>query len=179
MTAFNSRLAEQYFRVCREAVKRVAPKQLYLGCRFAAAISWNNESVLRAAAKHCDLLSFNPYCRGVAQQRLPPGVDLPVLIGEFHFGALDRGLFHPGLVETAGQADRAAAYANYIREALANPAVVGAHWFQFADEPTTGRFDGENYQIGFVDVCDNPYAETIRAVREVGTMMYQYRLEGK
>ncbi|MBN1393638.1 MAG: beta-agarase [Pirellulales bacterium] len=176
LTAFYARTAERYFRVCREAVKSVAPEQLYLGCRFAAAISWDNDAVLRAAAKHCDLLSFNPYCRGVAEQRLPPGVDMPVLIGEFHFGAVDRGLFHPGLVETADQAERAAAYANYVREALANPAVVGAHWFQFGDEPTTGRMDGENYQIGLIDVCDNPYPETIRAVREAGATMYRRRL---
>lgn len=179
LTAFYTRTAEQYFRVCREAVKRVAPKQLYLGCRFASPISWKNDTVLRAAAKHCDLLSFNPYCRGVAEQRLPPGVDMPVMIGEFHFGALDRGMFHPGLVETSNQAERAAAYANYIREALTNPAVVGAHWFQFTDEPTTGRWDGENYQIGLVDICDNPYPETIAAVRDVGTTMYQYRMRSK
>lgn len=107
------------------------------------------------------------------------GVDMPVLIGEFHFGALDRGMFHPGLVETANQTDRAIAYANYVREALANPAVVGAHWFQFTDEPTTGRWDGENYQIGLVDICDNPYPETIQAVRDVGTTMYRYRLENR
>ncbi len=25
------------------------------------------------------------------------GADKPVIIGEFHFGALDRGMFHPGL----------------------------------------------------------------------------------
>jgi len=179
LTAFYIRTAEQYFRICREAVKRVAPRQLYLGCRFASAISWDNDAVLRAAAKHCDVMSFNPYCRGVADQRLPPGVDVPVMIGEFHFGALDRGLFHPGLVQTAEQNERAAAYANYVREALANPAVVGAHWFQFTDEPTTGRWDGENYQIGLVDICDNPYTETIQAVRGAGAAMYQHRMRSE
>lgn len=34
---------------------------------------------------------------------------------------------------------------------------------------------GENYQIGLVDVCDHPYIETIRAVREVGNTMYKTR----
>ena len=44
---------------------------------------------------------------------------------------------------------------------LGNPLIVGTHWFQYGDQATTGRGDGENYQIGFVDVCDTPYAETI------------------
>ena len=39
----------------------------------------------------------------------------------------------------------------------------------------TGRGDGENYQIGIVDICDKPYEETVRACREVGYRMYQIR----
>ena len=34
--------------------------------------------------------------------------------------------------------------------------------------------DGENYQIGFVDAADTPYAETIKAAREIGAKMYEY-----
>jgi agarase len=42
------------------------------------------------------------------------------------------------------------------------------------DEPTTGRaYDEENYQIGFVDVVDTPYRETIAACREVGYNLYR------
>jgi hypothetical protein len=56
--------------------------------------------------------------------------------------------------------------------------IVGAHWFQLYDEPTTGRGDGENYQIGFLDVCDQPYPETIAASREVGYHIYEIRNSG-
>jgi hypothetical protein len=52
---------------------------------------------------------------------------------------------------------------------------VGTHWFQFSDQPFTGRFDGENYQIGFVDVCDTPNPEIISAARDVGAKMYSAR----
>jgi hypothetical protein len=34
-------------------------------------------------------------------------------------------------------------------------------------------YDEENYQIGFVDVADTPYAETIAASREVGCNLYR------
>jgi hypothetical protein len=98
-----------------------------------------------------------------------------MLIGEFHFGALDRGMFHTGLVPMADQNARAAAYELYVESAIHHPQLVGTHWFQFGDEAATGRGDGENYQIGFVDVCDTPYAETIRACREVGESMYRER----
>lgn len=171
LAAFATRLAEEYFRVCRDAVKAHAPHHLYLGCRFA----WGNDRAVRAAAKYCDVVSFNKYQEHLDGFRLPEGVDKPAVIGEFHFGALDRGMFHTGLRPVADQAERANAYQRYVRSALAHPALVGTHWFQFADQATTGRGDGENYQIGFVDICDTPYPETIAASREVGNSLYQTR----
>ena len=66
-------------------------------------------------------------------------------------------------------------YRNYLTGALRNPLFVGSAWFQYVDQPTTGRPDGENYQIGFVDICDNPYGETIAAVREIGDRLYELR----
>jgi len=33
------------------------------------------------------------------------------------------------------------------------------------DEPSTGRFDGENYNIGLLDVTDRPYGELIDAAK--------------
>jgi hypothetical protein len=74
----------------------------------------------------------------------------------------------------ANQQARAEAYKEYVLSALRHPQFVGSHWFQYSDEPTTGRvWDEENYQIGFVDVADTPYAETIAASREVGNELYR------
>ena len=171
LKAFYTRLAEQYFRTCREEVKRVAPNQMYLGCRFA----WVNDRAAKAAAEYCDAIAYNLYKRDIAEFRLPAGLDKPVIVGEFHFGALDRGMFHPGLQKTANQQERAAMYKSYVQGALRNPAIVGTHWFQYGDQATTGRGDGENYQIGFLDICDTPYPETIAACREVSEGMYAYR----
>jgi len=169
---FYTRTAETYFRTIRGELKRVAPNQLYLGCRFA----WVNDLAARAATKFCDVVSYNRYSYSVEDLKLPDGIDMPVIIGEFHFGALDRGMFHTGLRRTDSQQDRAAKYEDYVRGALRNPYIVGTHWFQYKDQPTTGRGDGENYQIGFLDICDKPYPETIAACRRVGHGMYEYRL---
>jgi hypothetical protein len=119
------------------------------------------------------VVSYNLYHRSVADFKYPGG-DKPLIIGEFHFGALDRGMFHTGLVPTPNQAARAQAYKDHVLGALRHPQFVGTHWFQWKDEPTTGRvLDEENYQIGLVDVADTPYRETIEAVREVGYHLYR------
>jgi len=39
------------------------------------------------------------------------------------------------------------------------PSVVGYHWFEHADQPAEGRFDGENSNYGTVTIEDNPYLE--------------------
>jgi hypothetical protein len=173
LRAFYTTLAETYFRIVREEVKRAAPNQLYLGCRFA----WVNDRAAIASAQYCDVVSYNRYEYSVESLEMPDTLDKPLIIGEFHFGALDRGMFHTGLKATADQRDRAEKYRSYVLGALRNPAIVGTHWFQFRDQATTGRGDGENYQIGLVDSCDTPYPEMIGVLREVGTQLYDYRLK--
>jgi hypothetical protein len=169
LIAFCVKTAETYFRTVRESIKAVAPNQLYLGCRFAEA----NDHAAKAAGKYCDVVSYNFYRRSIADFQYPGG-DKPLIVGEFHFGALDRGLFHTGLVPVENQRARAEAYREYVLGALRHPQFVGTHWFQWQDEPTTGRvYDEENYQIGFVDIADTPYAETINASREVGRQLYR------
>ena len=47
------------------------------------------------------------------------------------------------------------------------PGFVGAHWFQYTDEPLTGRtLDGENAHIGFITVADLPYTEFVTTASE-------------
>ncbi len=170
---FYTKTAETYFGTIRRELKRVAPDQLYLGCRFA----WVNDRAARAAAKFCDIVSYNRYEYGVEGLKLPDGIDMPLIIGEFHFGALDRGMFHTGLRRAESQQDRADKYKSYVQSALRNPGIVGTHWFQYKDQPTTGRGDGENYQIGFVDICDTPHPEIVQAARDVAQSMYTYRFD--
>jgi len=175
--AFNGMIADRYFSICNEELKKVSPNSLFLGSRFAGCNI--GASVIAAAAKNCDVVSYNIYQGSVSELRLPGGLDKPVIIGEFHFGALDRGLLHEGLVPVRNQEDRGKAYSSYVEGALRNPLIVGAHWFQYCDEPVSGRPDGENYQIGLVDLCDTPYKETVDCVRETGSKMYSLRSAGR
>ena len=103
------------------------------------------------------MVSFNHYRYTADDLRLPEGSDdKPIIIGEFHFGALDRGPLHTGLCSVGSQAQRGEVYRIYLRHRTAQPSGGGAHWFEYGDQPITGRGDGENYQIGFVDICDTP-----------------------
>ncbi|EMI56858.1 beta-galactosidase [Rhodopirellula sallentina] len=171
LLAFSKQFADTYFGTVKGELAKAAPGQLYLGCRFI----WYSDVALRAASKFCDVVSFNQYRYSVADLQLPEGEDKPIIVGEFHFGALDRGLFHPTKVPAKNQEHRAECYKNFLNTALKNPRVVGTHWFQYTSEPTAGRGDGENYQVGFVDNCDTPYPETIAAAQEIGANMYKVR----
>ncbi len=144
-----------------------------MGCRF----SGYTPDLVEIGAQYCDVISFNRYAFTTDAVVLPEGVDKPVMIGEFHFGATDRGMFHGSLIDTETQEKRAEAYVRYVESALRHPNIIGVHWHQFSDQATTGRFDGENFQVGFTDVCDTPYPETVRALRDIGYRMYGYRSE--
>jgi hypothetical protein len=69
------------------------------------------------------------------------------------------------LRQTKNQQERSIAYRYYVENAIAHPAVIGTHWFQWIDQPATGRMDGENYNIGILDVTDQPYQELVEALQ--------------
>ena len=162
MADFGGRFAELYFRTVRAALKRHDPNHLYLGTRLAAY----PPEVMAACARWCDVISVNVYGRTPeAEAQAWRGLDRPVLIGEFHFGSTDRGSFWPGMVAVDSEAERGPAYAAYVAAAVADPAIVGVHWYQYADEPLTGRpYDGENGHIGLVAVTDIPFGGFVEAV---------------
>ena len=173
MREFNNMLVDRYFKLCRDAVKAVAPGKLYLGCRFVSAV---RPVTVRHVAKYADVLSFNYYLYSVGNITLPEGIDKPIIIGEFHFGVPGYGPPHPGLCAVASQADRVRALERYVESALYNPLIVGAHYFRFADEMATGRsFDCENMQTGLVTVTDTPYREMVEGIRELSSRLYEIR----
>jgi hypothetical protein len=178
---FNKSIAEKYFTVIREVIKKYAPNKLYLGCRMDFHFYPEEEShsnwLVEIAAKHCDVVSFNRY-RYTTEDLLfhDKSIDKPIIIGEVHFCPLDKGLFHSGLRSAKNQDHRKRLYEFYYKGALKNPRIVGVHWFQYTDQPTSGRFDGENYQAGFVNIADIPHKETIEASRNIGTIMYIFRV---
>ena len=163
----------RYFKAARNAVKSLAPKRLYFSAAFAGmeqpTAAWD------AASEFADVLLADVHVRDaevlrpLQSERAP---ERPLLIGAFTFGCVDRGMFAAGPVRLPDQPARAEALRTFIRGAITNPLVVGAHWFQYRDQPLIGREDGEAFEIGLVDVCDRPYREVVAAAREIGEGMY-------
>src|SRR5690606_7837805 len=110
---FEKRLIDKYYSECAKAVEKYAPQKLYMGSRLHCHYypdDRREEYIIQIAAKYCDIISFNRYRFLAEDLVLPPGIDKPIIIGEFHFGALDRGYFHTGLRGVANQQQRAEAY---------------------------------------------------------------------
>jgi hypothetical protein len=153
----------RYLDVVNAAVRNHAPNHLNLGIR----VGGDPHGEVLDSARGFDVFSVNIYRYAPPRATLDRLHDLlqrPILIGEFHIGVPERGLA-PGLVQAATQEERGAAYRYYVEQAMAHPAMIGAHWFQWVDQPATGRNDGENYNIGLVDVTDQPYAELVAAAK--------------
>ena len=160
--AFSKEMVKAYVGIPAQECRSVDPHHLNLGMRYA----WVSSDLLYESAESFDVFTINSY-RMVPPREVVAEVarrtGKPVMIGEFHFGALDRGLPSTGLRGVASQEERGVAYRRYVEAAAADPNVVGAHYFVLNDQEVLGRFDGENFQIGFVDVCHRPYPELVDA----------------
>jgi len=168
--AFVHRAFEKCLEIINAAIRKHDPNHLNLGIRYGGAPP---EEVIRMA-RVFDVYSQNVYKYVPEPQYLDKLYQLtgrPIIIGEFHFGTPGRGLA-PGLRQTKNQQERSIAYRYYVENAIAHPAVIGTHWFQWVDQPATGRMDGENYNIGLIDVTDQPYPELVEALRATHERLY-------
>jgi hypothetical protein len=156
---------KKFITTVNSAIKKYDPNHLNLGLRFGGNPP---DEIIKASSNiGFDVFSLNIYGYTTYKDRLER-IDnftgLPIIIGEFHFGTPGRGLA-PGLAQTLNQEERGVAYRYYVENAAAHHSVVGTHWFQWWDQPSTGRYDGENYNIGFVNVTNIPYNELIEAAK--------------
>ena len=172
LAEFNRLMIAEYVRVPSAECRRVDADHMNLGMRYA----WIAHEDLLCGAEVFDLFSINGY------QDSPPAdviarcsraTGLPVMVGEFHTGALDRGLPWGGLRQVRTQDERADCYRYYVEQGAAIPELVGTHYFLWNDQHVAGRFDGENWQIGLVDICQRPYGEVAEAARRSHERIYE------
>lgn len=168
--AFSEVLVDEYLRVPCAEVKKVDKNHLNLGMRYA----WISSDLCYRAGAFFDVFSINGYNTPGPPQtaEITKRTGKPVMIGEFHFGAVDRGLPATGIAGAATTQDRALAYQYYVEQGMARPEVVGIHYFQFYDQPMAGRFDGENYGIGLLNVLSLPYEELMQGMMNCHKRIY-------
>ncbi|MBN1184235.1 MAG: hypothetical protein JXB49_18240 [Bacteroidales bacterium] len=175
LNEFSKIMVRKYVKVVCDAVKVIDKNHLNLGLRYA----WISSDLCYVAGEFFDVFSINGY-----NFPAPPETNeiyershKPIMIGEFHFGSIDRGLPATGIVGAKNQQARADAYRYYVEHGFARPEIVGIHYFQWIDQPVLGRSDGENYNIGFVDICGNPYQELTNAATFTNEAMYKVALK--
>lgn len=172
LEAFSAVMTTQLFTGLSAACCEVDPAHLNLGARY-----YTTPPRWALAGMRCfDLFSMNCYRSQVPAERvasIASALGLPVLVGEWHFGALDVGLPGSGICRVRDQLARGQAYRFYLENAAALAECVGTHYFTLYDESALGRFDGENWNIGFVDVCGRAYEPLMRAAREAHDRMYR------
>jgi len=158
-------LATRYYSLVRDAVRRYDKTHLILGDRYC---QYYDLPVARASMPYIDAVSTNMGADwidgGTSRFFLDTLHNLagkPVIITEFYMTAMENQSGNRNssggfpIVQT--QEERAAAFGKNIAELAERPYMIGAHWFQFMDEPPKGRGDGEDYNMGLVDINGKPY----------------------
>ncbi|MCW5941970.1 MAG: hypothetical protein KIS66_07045 [Fimbriimonadaceae bacterium] len=164
-------LAARYYELCRDAIRRADPGALFLGDRY---ISNFYPEVAEEAGKVADIVSTNlnanwsdgsfaPFYLEELHRRARK----PLLVTEFYMCAMQNRSGNmndaSGFPTVSTQRERVEGLKRQLAAMFAKPYLVGAHWFQFYDEPMHGRSDGENYNMGLVDIVGRPYEPLLRA----------------
>lgn len=175
---------QNYYATLYQTVKAIDPNHLYLGSWILPReypVDWP------ITAANCDIIGMDYYSPAFVS----PDVDAlirasnkPVLIGEFSFpsayGGL-RGFGWSGYITpeiTLTDSASGDAYTQWLQNTSAHPYVVGVEWFDYRDEPISGRGNtngvgnvssnlviGEDLAFGLVDVTDRPKYDLVNKVR--------------
>jgi agarase len=191
--AFTYIVAEQYFKTCYEKIKKYDENHLIIGARFQSYLT--PIEVVEACKSYVDVISVNHYparlfafplaliMQDIVGFTRPTNLleefhsisQKPILISEFYFRAKDSGLPNTKpsrltMPVVLNQRQRALCFEIMTRLFIDKPYSVGYHWFAYVDQPETGRFDGENSNIGIVNKNDEPYEILVKRMTVVNKL---------
>ena len=180
LSAFLEFMAERYFRIVAQAIKRHDPNHLYLGARFHGSALRMLE-VFRAAGKHVDVVSVNYYhAWSPDPQRMAKWASeagKPFLITEWYAKGEDSGMANTSgagwLVKT--QRDRGLFYENFTLGLMDSKNCVGWHWFKYIDnDPTDTQADPSNKDSnkGILNNRYEPYAPLLDSMKAINLRAY-------
>ncbi len=172
---FMSMVAHRYYELCHNVIRKYDPRGLILADRYQ---SFYYPEVAREAKPYVDAISinWNPEWNDGTSTRfffetLHALTEKPILITEYYACAMENHSGNQnssdGFLVVQTQEERAESFRNSTVAMASFPFVIGADWFQYYDEPKYGRDDGENYNMGLVDIYDEPYEEITAAARKL------------
>ena len=176
INAWMSTIGEHYYRTVNEAIRTYDKRHLILGDRYQ---QYYNVALAKASSKWIDVCSTNigaDWTDGSFShfflETLHKVTRKPILITEFYMCAMENRSGNKnssaGFPTVQTQSQRATAFGENVRRLGALPYVVGAHWFQYTDEPEHGRGDGENFNMGLLDTKGVPYEEITSVAKSIG-----------
>ena len=178
--------ATTFYRFLYQTIKGIDPNHLYFGFWIVPGW-WQNASDWKLIAPWCDAIGYDRYSYKFAGSMFDPlirSTNKPIFCGEFSFPPTykDRGF---GRYGTHGDTPQQSGtdYARYVMDAARSPYCVGTLWFEYRDEPLTGRdliqgpdlIYGEHYAFGIVDVTDRPRWPLVKEMRAVNSKLDRIR----
>jgi hypothetical protein len=168
-------MAERYYSLVREIIRTYDRRGLVLGERYQ---SFYYPEVARASGTSLDASSSNlnaAWNDGTFPRyfldTLHALTGKPIIVSEFYMSAQENSTGNKNKMSNfptvTTQKERAAGFRNTLQALARLKYVVGADWFQYYDEPPQGRFDGEDFNFGLVDIRDQPYELLTQAARKL------------
>jgi hypothetical protein len=176
--AFLRLIADTYYRITSETLRRYDPNRLNLGNRMVGTST--PEVVLEAMKGHADVITLNFYSFDLPErwlQHIHELTGLPFMITEFCFCAGASAGFPFSTngarnVLVRDQARRGETYRDFVEGAARLPYVVGVHWFALYDYGNPNGLIG-NY--GLLDLGDELYAEFAVSARQTNLAVRRQR----
>lgn len=177
---FRKRVAETYYRLTTETVRRYDTDHLILGTRLH---DWSkyNQQVVEACARYCDLVSINYYGRWQPETDFLANLKTwcgtkPFLVSEFYTKAADASYKGTGYANTEGggwlvhtQKNRGEFYQNFCLRLLETRNCVGWIHFEYNDGYDS---DGKASNKGVVSIEYEPYASFLSYMRQLNLAIY-------
>ena len=166
------RLASQrYYKTLREFIKRHDPNHMFLGSALSGG---GSDEWAAGGVEFLDGFTFNSYSDDPTVHDRYDKYDKPRIIAEMGFAVFGRGLGGWGLSES--HKARGLKYRYLVEQWAASPCTVGFGWFQCFDNfPDFATGGGENYNLGLLNICDQPYWDAIKLIRKTNRRLYDIR----
>lgn len=179
--------ADRYYATLFRLMKELAPNHLYFGF-WIVPDWWQNHRDWDLSAKYCDVIGYDRYSihyKGI--EYLLAKSHKPTLLGEFSFPAWyegKRGFGRYPLVSVQTDKESGHYYGKLLQNLGKDPKCIGALWFEYRDQPITGRGPGsgsaiaigENFAFGTVDIADRPKWELVKQMRSANLRVTPDRL---
>lgn len=177
---FMALVADKYFSIVSNAIKKYDPNHMYIGARFYSSEK-NQPAFMKTAGKYLDIISNNYYNQwtpdSTQMANWAKWTNRPFIVTEYYTKGEDSNM---GNTSGAGwivrtQEDRGLFYQNYNLALMESKNCVGWHYFKYQDnDPTAKGVDPSNIDAnkGIVSNEYEVWEPMMEKMKELNTQIY-------